>query len=213
MPGVIFPTTKKWKRKGLGMFLCSAVSSPLYRSKRFTLHPPGRPVHSNTNLTSLGSIQPCCNSARTLFTHIFTAVYSHVLIYSADWTGVSWRERKYRSFETAARGIRTRPSRLSLAFWLVLTDLKLVICESSSASMTIQWLKHTCQLLQYQITTIWCPLGSCSLFLTTAGRHWPTVWLQLQHLTRLLIFNIGHAAAYGHLKFSTWIDAVQCQIN
>ena len=34
-----------------------AVSSPLDRSKRFTLFPsPGRPVHSNTNLASPGSI-------------------------------------------------------------------------------------------------------------------------------------------------------------
>ena len=41
------------------MFLYSAVTSPLDLSRRFTLHPPGRHVHSDTNLTSLGSIQPC----------------------------------------------------------------------------------------------------------------------------------------------------------
>ena len=44
-----------------GMFLYSAASSPLDRSKHLTLLPPGRPVHSNTNLTSLGSIQPRCS--------------------------------------------------------------------------------------------------------------------------------------------------------
>ena len=38
------------------MFLYGAVSSPLDRSERFTLHPPGRPVHSDTNSTSLGRI-------------------------------------------------------------------------------------------------------------------------------------------------------------
>ena len=42
--------------KGKGMVLYSAVSSPLDRSKRFTLSSPGRPVHSNTNSASLGSI-------------------------------------------------------------------------------------------------------------------------------------------------------------
>ena len=39
-----------------GMFLYSAVSSPLDRSKCFTLHPTGRAVRSNNNnSTSLGS--------------------------------------------------------------------------------------------------------------------------------------------------------------
>ena len=39
------------------MFLYSAVSSPLDRSKRCTLFPlPGRPVHSDTNSASPGSI-------------------------------------------------------------------------------------------------------------------------------------------------------------
>ena len=33
-----------------GMVLYSAVSSPLDRSKRFTLSSPGRPVHSDTVL-------------------------------------------------------------------------------------------------------------------------------------------------------------------
>ena len=32
------------------------LSSPLFRSKRFTLHPSGRPVHSDTNSAPLGSI-------------------------------------------------------------------------------------------------------------------------------------------------------------
>ena len=45
------------KKKGKGMFLYSAVSSPLDRSKRFTLFAhPDRPVHSDTNSASPGSI-------------------------------------------------------------------------------------------------------------------------------------------------------------
>ena len=44
-------------RKGKGMVLYSAVSSPLDRSKRFTLFAlPDRPVHSDTNSASPGSI-------------------------------------------------------------------------------------------------------------------------------------------------------------
>ena len=38
------------KGKGKGMVLYSAVSSPLDRSKRFTLSSPDRPVHSDTVL-------------------------------------------------------------------------------------------------------------------------------------------------------------------
>ena len=38
------------------MFLYSAVSSLLDRSKRFTLSSPGRPVHSDTNSASPGNI-------------------------------------------------------------------------------------------------------------------------------------------------------------
>ena len=36
--------------------IISTVSRPLDRSKRFTLCSPGRPVHSDTNSASLGSI-------------------------------------------------------------------------------------------------------------------------------------------------------------
>ena len=43
--------------KGKGSFLYSAVSSPLDRSKRFThFASPDRPVHSDTNSASPGSI-------------------------------------------------------------------------------------------------------------------------------------------------------------
>ena len=44
------------QKKKKGMVLYSAVSSPLDRSKRFTLSSPGRPVHSDSNSASLGSI-------------------------------------------------------------------------------------------------------------------------------------------------------------
>ena len=49
-------TEERLQERAKCMFLYSAVSSPLDHSKRFTLSSPGRPVHSGTNSTSLGSI-------------------------------------------------------------------------------------------------------------------------------------------------------------
>ena len=65
---------------------------------------PDTSVHSDTNSTSLGSIMPRGNYAQRLFTHISTTVYSQVLIYTAEWTEASWRERKCPNFETVAKG-------------------------------------------------------------------------------------------------------------
>ena len=74
------------------MFLYSAVSSPLDRSKRFTLFAlPGRPVHSDTNSASPGSILAMSNYVQRLNTHISTTVYSQVLIYTDEST------REYQS--------------------------------------------------------------------------------------------------------------------
>ena len=39
-----------------------------------------------------------------VFTHIFTAVYSQVLVYTAELTDASWRERKCTHIETVAKG-------------------------------------------------------------------------------------------------------------
>ena len=51
--------------KNTGFMLCG--SSPHSRLERFIFHPrppppaPYKPIHSNTCMTSLGSVQPCCN--------------------------------------------------------------------------------------------------------------------------------------------------------
>ena len=52
----------------------------------------------------------CSNYAERLFTHISTTLYGHVLIYTAEWTGALWRERKCPNFETVVvvKVIRTR---------------------------------------------------------------------------------------------------------
>ena len=76
------------KRYGF-MVLYSAVSSPLDRSKRFTLSSPGRPVHSDTVLGFSWKHSSHAAIAQRLFTHISTTVYSQVLIYTAESTEAS----------------------------------------------------------------------------------------------------------------------------
>ena len=88
--------TIKGKKKG--MVLYSAVSSPLDRSKRFTLSSPGRPVHSDTVLGFSWKHSSHAAIAQRLFTHISTTVYSQVLIYTAESTEASWNERKCPNF-------------------------------------------------------------------------------------------------------------------
>ena len=64
-----------------GMVLYSAVSSPLDRSKRFTLSSPGRPVHTDTNSASLGSIlamQQLRNDYSLTFPPLSIARYSFI---------------------------------------------------------------------------------------------------------------------------------------
>ena len=72
-----------------GMVLYSAVSSPLDRSKRFTLSSPCRPVHSDTVLGFSWKHSSHAAIAQRLFTHISTTVYSQVLIYTAESTEAS----------------------------------------------------------------------------------------------------------------------------
>ena len=58
------------------------------------------------NLTSPGDIQSRCTYySITYFQH---CVCSQLLIYTAEWTGALWRERRCQSFETVAKGIRTQ---------------------------------------------------------------------------------------------------------
>ena len=92
------------------MVLYSAVSSPLDRSKRFTLSSPGRPVHSDTVLGFSWKHSSHAAIAQRLFTHISTTVYSQVLIYTAESTEASWI--KCPNFETVTTGFEPGLSRL-----------------------------------------------------------------------------------------------------
>ena len=85
-----------------GSFLYSAVSSPLDRSKRFTLFAsPSRPVHSDTNSASPGSIlarQQLRAKAKSLtFPPLSMARYSFIQLSEQE---RQWRDRKCPIFET-----------------------------------------------------------------------------------------------------------------
>ena len=80
--------------KGKGMVLYSAVSSPLDRSKRFTLSSPGRPVHSDTVLGFSWKHSSHAAIAQRLFTHISTTVYNRYSFRQLTELARQWRKRK-----------------------------------------------------------------------------------------------------------------------
>ena len=89
-----------------GRYYCSAVSSPLDRSKRFTLFVfPDRPVLSDTNSASPGSIlatqQQSAKTKSLTFPPLSKARYSFIQL---SQQGHQWRERKCPIFETVAKG-------------------------------------------------------------------------------------------------------------
>ena len=82
------------------------MSSPLDRSKRFTLFAfPGRPVHSDTNSASPGSIlvrqQLRAKTKSLTCPPLSIARYSFIQL---SQLGPQWRERKCQIFETVAKG-------------------------------------------------------------------------------------------------------------
>ena len=77
-----------------GMFLYRAVSSPLDRSKRFTLHPLADVFIPTSTRLLLEAFSHAAITVQRVFIHIFTTVYSQILIYSAERTEALWRERK-----------------------------------------------------------------------------------------------------------------------
>ena len=90
------------------MVLYSAVSSPLDRSKRFTLSSHGRPVHSDTNSASLGSIlamQQLRNDYSLTFPPLSIARYSFIQL-----SRLRHREENENDHNSKRlqRGIRTR---------------------------------------------------------------------------------------------------------
>ena len=99
--------------------LYSTVSSPLERSKRFTLFLPGRPVHSDTNSASLGSILDMPQLRATTKSLTFPPLsISRYSFKQLSQLGRQWGEQKCPNFETVAKGIRTWAHMIaSLAFY------------------------------------------------------------------------------------------------
>ena len=89
-------------------YIYSATSSPLDHSNRFTLHPLPLFIPTPTPLLWEAFSHAAITAVRKLLTHISATDPSQVLIYTAEWTEASWRERKCPNFETAAEGIWTR---------------------------------------------------------------------------------------------------------
>ena len=103
------------------MVLYSAVSSPLDRSKRFTLSSPGRPVHSNTNSASLGSIlamQQLRIDYSLTFPPLSIARYSFIQLSRLRRREVNENaqtsKRKQRGFEPGLSRLRVRHSTIEL---------------------------------------------------------------------------------------------------
>ena len=91
----------------VNVVLYSAVSSPLDRSKRFThFASPGRPVHSDTNSASLGSILAMLQlraKAKSLTFPPLSIIARYSFIQLSE-LGHQWRERKCPIFETVTKG-------------------------------------------------------------------------------------------------------------
>ena len=91
------------------MLLYGAVSSRLEHSKRFTLYPPGRPMHSDSNSTSLGSIQPRCNYCMN------SAIFQPIARNSFNQLsklGHHWENENARASKQQQSGFESRVSRL-----------------------------------------------------------------------------------------------------
>ena len=85
-------------------FLQHGIQSVRSLKALYTL-PPGRPVHSDTNSAALGSIL-AMQQLRAMTNHsdFQHCLYSQVLIYTAEWTEATWRDRKCPNLKTVAKG-------------------------------------------------------------------------------------------------------------
>ena len=94
--------------KKKGRFYIAQYPIPLDRSKRFTLFAsPGRPVHSDTNSASPGSIlvmqQLRATTKSLTCPPLFIARYSFIQLSQQGRQSRQWRERKYPIFDTVAK--------------------------------------------------------------------------------------------------------------
>ena len=108
-----------------------------------------------------------------LFTHIPTAVYSQALIYTAEWTGVSWRERKCPDLETAAKEIRTRALSIeSPAFYCWVTMLHASHGSREASILTLHHWHHRISLRRHSTAKLPC---STPAMTPADHRCWPYI--------------------------------------
>ena len=133
----------KGKVKGNGSFYIAQY--PVRWTAQSALHflpSPGRPVHSDTNSASPGSIlarQQLRAKAKSLtFPPLSIARYSFIQLSEQ---GRQWRERKCPIFETVTKGIRTRAHLIvSPAFYRWATALQLsVVVKATLISSLRYW--------------------------------------------------------------------------
>ena len=118
-----------------GSFLYSAVSSPVDRSKRFTLFAsPDRPVHSDTNSASPGSIlarqQLRAKTKSLTCPPLSIARYSFIQL---SQLGPPWRERKCPIFETVANG-DSNPGSLDCESGILPLSYRAPLCYNGNLS-------------------------------------------------------------------------------
>ena len=90
------------QKKGKGMFL---YSTALNRSSDLHFNPwKTCSFRHQLDFSGKHSSQTATFYAQRLITHISSTVYYQVLIYTAEWTESSWRERKQTHFEKVAKG-------------------------------------------------------------------------------------------------------------
>ena len=116
------------------MFLYSTCIHSVGPFKAFYTTPLGRPVHSGTNLTSLGSIlakQQLWAKTKSL-TFPQPSIARYLLIYTTE-----WRKRKCPNFETVTNGIRTRALSIASPHSTVMSHGRENKGDNKEASWTI----------------------------------------------------------------------------
>ena len=148
----------------------NAVSSPLDRSKRFTLFAlPDRPVHSDTNSASNGSIlvmqQLRANTKSLTFPPLSMARYSFIQL---SQQGRQWREQKCPIFETVPKrdsnpGLIARPAFYSCA--TALHTIQIRLC----CYLNIHFVPETKTARIYRVVVLNTSGGNCER--VTPTRH------------------------------------------
>ena len=116
-----------WKQTLFSFLLYSAVSSPLDRSKRFTLILPWQTCSFRHQLGFSWKHSSHAAIAQRLLIHMSTTVYSQVLIYTAESTEAPWSERECPNFETVAK-VDSNPGSLACESGILPLSYRAPLC-------------------------------------------------------------------------------------